>query len=540
MAENSGGGATRILPNQPDNVGSGPPASKHSPIKAIARDIYNNDRKLQLMLLGLMALGYGLLLWIGYGHAARTTSLRLTYNSMLAHLMRGRFDVDPQIVGNEGGFLRDGRVYAYWGIFPALLRLPLWIAGRMDVDLTLWSCLAAACVAGMAKVRAVLMVRRLGMQSPMAKRAVALMLAYVLLGGGGIGLLNASVYNEVIFWGGAFAAVFVYLAVQGVVHRRFHLHSLCWMALCAGLALLSRVSIGIGVIVALVLLLLTLAIEPGIAHKRGANEAGEPLPRIQRFLRALAARRTLLPAGILASIIAATGAVNYFRWGNPATFANWNIYLATRGWPEFLDRMHRYGAFNGIRIPFNFSYYFFPVWAHQFANGDALLSSRWGRTMIGVELPPSSFLLTDLVAFCFIALLAVAVWKRRSRGLRPAGLWASAVSAGLLVPCILMLTAIWVAYRYRMEFYPEIDFLALMGLYFTVTDEAVLALFGRLRRWVAAALAISVASSLLVLALLDVGQPLPPQPDPQGLVHYYLQITAEHYHKSLARHFASH
>src|SRR5947209_1391034 len=51
----------------------------------------------------------------------------LTFNSMLLHLLQGRFDVDPAAIGIEG-YVRDGSVFAYFGIFPALLRailLPL-------------------------------------------------------------------------------------------------------------------------------------------------------------------------------------------------------------------------------------------------------------------------------------------------------------------------------------------------------------------------------------------------------------------------------
>src|SRR5947209_10425927 len=51
----------------------------------------------------------------------------LTFNSMLLHLLDGRFDVDPAVIGPEG-YLRDGAIYAYFGIFPALFRglfLPL-------------------------------------------------------------------------------------------------------------------------------------------------------------------------------------------------------------------------------------------------------------------------------------------------------------------------------------------------------------------------------------------------------------------------------
>ena len=47
----------------------------------------------------------------------------LTFNSMLLHLLQGRFDVDPQTIGDEGS-LRNGLVYTYFGVLPALLRLP--------------------------------------------------------------------------------------------------------------------------------------------------------------------------------------------------------------------------------------------------------------------------------------------------------------------------------------------------------------------------------------------------------------------------------
>ena len=528
-------GAARESSHQSRHAGQASAIVKSTGWRTLARRIYRDDRKLQFALLIFMLLFYGALLFAAWGHSARTTSLRLTFNSMLDHLMRGRFDVDLAVVGDEEGFLRDGRIYPYFGIWPALLRFPLWIFRRMDVDFTLWSCLAAACLAGMAKVRAVLLLRRRGMQNPIAGRSVGLMLVYVLLGGSAIGHLNASVYTEVIGWAYAFAAVFVYLAVKGIVNRGFDVRTLCGMALCAGLALNTRVTAGIGLIVALVLLLLVLAADPGAASISGRRSP------IRHFLRALAARRTLLPASILAALMAATGTVNYFRWGNPATFANWDLYLAANhGWSEFLEQIHAYGAFNIVRIPFALVYYFLPVWALRFTNPDLLLANRWVRTLIAVELPPSSFLLTDMLAFCFIALLAIALWRRRSRGIPPAGRWAAAVAFGLLAPCILMLTAAYVAYRYRMEFYSEIEFLAFLGLYLTVTSETMLARFARFRRSMAAALAISIACSFVSLALSDVGQPLPPQPDPQGLVHYYLQVTADHFHKIMARHSASH
>lgn len=524
MAESQTG---RTAPHEPSPRQPGEPqlAAPRSAgrLRSLALSIYQNDLRLQLALLAFMLIFYGLLMWGAWGQSEQTVAWNYTFNSMLAHLMHGQFDVDPQIVGWEEGFLRNGRTYSYFGIWPAFLRLPLWIIGRMDVDLVLSSCIVAACIAGMAKVRAILLVRRHAAQNPIARSAVFLLLLYVLFGGSGIGNLNASMYLEVILWAYAFASIFVYLAVKGILNRSFSLRSLCAMALCAGLALNTRVSTGIGLILAFALLLIALAI-------------------------ARAARRTLLPAGILSALMAVSGTVNYFRWGSPFTFANWDLYLdwaASPGSPAWwlspiLSKMHAYGAFNIVRIPFNLVYYFCPFWALRDIDSSTLLNSYWGRTMNGIELPPSSFFLTDLFVFCFIALLAIALWRRRARAIATAARSAAAVAIGLLAPCILMLTAMWVAYRYRMEFYPEFEFLAFLSLYFIVTDDKMLALFARFRKWITAALVLSVASSFFFLFLVDVGLPMPPAYGGRPLVAYYRMVAAQHIQQIIARHFASH
>ncbi|MGB7934672.1 MAG: hypothetical protein WCH04_21110 [Gammaproteobacteria bacterium] len=45
------------------------------------------------------------------------------YNDMLLKLLRGRFDIEAAHIGVEG-FYVDGKAYTYFGIAPALLRLP--------------------------------------------------------------------------------------------------------------------------------------------------------------------------------------------------------------------------------------------------------------------------------------------------------------------------------------------------------------------------------------------------------------------------------
>lgn len=421
---------------------------------------------------------------------------------MLDHLMHGQFDVDPNIIGDEG-FLRNGRVYAYWGITCALLRLPLLLLHKLDLDITVWSCLVAVCLAGMMKVRTVLFLRRSCSATSASEAAFGFMLIYIVLGGAEVGFLMSSIYQEVVFWAIAFAAVFVYFAIKGIVSREFTSTTLSWMAFAAGVALLTRVSTGIGLCVAFGLLLLVLLAED------------------VRTKRAVLTRRILVPATILVALLIVAGTVNYYRWGNPTTFADYTLYLGNRFYPDRIPRTDLYGLFNLARIPFGLSYYFLPIWVLQGRDGRLLFENTQIRLMDNVELPPSSYFLTDLLPIAFIVFLIMAVWAgrsivsgslRKSRELVGLGDPQSshqflsyaqglALAIGLAVPCVLMLTAISMNYRYRMEFYPEMDLLAFLGLYATVSDPALLARFNRHRSRMLAATIISIVSAFVAMFL---------------------------------------
>jgi hypothetical protein len=479
------------------------------------RRLYRNDRWLQFILLAFMVLYYGAVLSdIGLG--PKPSPLNWTFNSMAQHLVHGRFDVDPGTIGDEG-FLRGGHVYAYWGIWCALLRLPLLLVHRIDdLDITTWSCLAAVCLAGFMKVRTVLFLRRHCATTPASEGAFGLMLAYVVLGGSEVAYLKVSIFQEIVFWAVAFGAIFVYFAVKGIVSGQFTLNTLSWMALSAGLGLLTRVSTGIGLCMAFGLLLIVLVWEEIKAESAIRSTA------IVRFFRTIVARRMLIPAGILCVLLIATGTVNYFRWGHPTTFADHTLYIMNRNFPDRMPRTHRYGYFNLVRIPFGLIYYFLPLWVLHGSNGHLLFGGMHSRLMDVVELPPSSFFLTDLLPISFIVYLVVAVWRRHSNRLLPLG-QLLAIAAGLVVPCILMLTAISMNYRYRMEFYPEIDLLAFLGLYATVANGKLLDRFVRSWRWMLAAAIVSVTTAFIAMILYKLSPWGPSQEFLRhGLVQYYL------------------
>jgi hypothetical protein len=65
------------------------------------------------------------------------------FDNMLVHLMRGEVTVDREAIDFET-FTRDGKTYAYFGVFPALLRLlALPFVDVAQVPLARLSCLTA-------------------------------------------------------------------------------------------------------------------------------------------------------------------------------------------------------------------------------------------------------------------------------------------------------------------------------------------------------------------------------------------------------------
>src|SRR5580704_17091293 len=122
----------------------------------------------QLMLwLAPAAFYYAFLLTAGVSGLLSPASHGLTFNSMLLHLLHGRFDVDPATIGDEG-YLRNGAVYAYFGIFPALFRAAfLSLPNFRQIDFTRLACLIAAVAMAGAKLASErLMWRHAGVRAP--------------------------------------------------------------------------------------------------------------------------------------------------------------------------------------------------------------------------------------------------------------------------------------------------------------------------------------------------------------------------------------
>jgi hypothetical protein len=116
------------------------------------------------------------------------------FNSMIEYMSHWRFDVDPDSIFQEG-FTRDDRTYAYFGIVPALLRLPLLILPRFRVvDFKAISCAIAATIAAVVKLEAILHAGRAMGDTAYKRRVLLFAMAMVVLGGSQVQFLRSSVY----------------------------------------------------------------------------------------------------------------------------------------------------------------------------------------------------------------------------------------------------------------------------------------------------------------------------------------------------------
>jgi len=470
-----------------------------------------------LPFLPLVALYYTLLMLIGAGIATGKPSLLapvdngLAFNSMLEHLLRGEFDVDPAAITFEG-FARDGKTYAYFGVFVALLRLPLTVFGALGTtDVTVLSSLLAAIILAASQLAAIVVVYSVVPPSGLRRLLGGALIVVTLLAGPEIAFLKPSIYQEVVLWANACAAVFVLGAVYGVFVRGGSSTGLLTaMAVLAGICLHIRVSTAMGLYAATGLLVVRTA----WLERRDSRRPWRGVwPRL------------LLPLTVLAVFAAACGVVNYARWGNPLTFADINRLIGYQTlFPERLAVWAQHGAFNPARIGYGLMYYFFPAWALRGADGGFLFENFQRRFLESVELPPASLLLSDPLLIGLATAGIVLAWRRRRRsGVDIAAI--GLVSGGLALPALLMLMAISMTFRYRGEFYPVLEFLACAGFFLACTAPPAAAArpSAMIRTLALAGSVVSVVGSHLSLALYDLspfGSVRDNVPD-RAMVDYY-------------------
>src|SRR5690348_16665487 len=178
------------------------------------------------------------------------------FNSMLLHLLRGDFTVDPYAIKLEA-VVRNGQIYTYFGIMPAVLRLPLLpFVDLTRIDVSPLSCCIAASLIALLNVSALRVACIFSKARARSDVLVCALFVTFVLGGPSVSFLKPSVYQEALLWEGVFASAFLVLALRGLtVSDGFSARTVLLMAVVAGCCLLTRVVMATGLYAAILALL---------------------------------------------------------------------------------------------------------------------------------------------------------------------------------------------------------------------------------------------------------------------------------------------
>jgi hypothetical protein len=404
-----------------------------------------------------------LMLSAGHFGLTREAGLLGTFYDAQGHaFLHGRLDVDPATVAIEG-FRVGGRTYIYFGPVPAILRLPV-LAVTQDLDgrLTQLSMLLGLVVLLLAGARLHWRIRELVRPGAAVGRAdlVAATLFQLALGAGSVVLFLTSwlsVYNETELWGAAFTLAAVD-AVVGVILEPTG-RRIGWAGVLTLLAVQTRVSVGLGPVIAL----LVLAVAVGADRIGGAwarRVAGfGPTVAPERRGRTVA----LLVAAALVPVIS-YAAINEAKFGQ-AFGIPFDRQVNTRLSPVQQETLRRNGG--GL-----FGAKFVPTTVLQAARPDAIGWARgfpflslpsWHPKVIGdvmfEKLQRSLSAPTSMLLFCILGLVGVVVVATR-RALHPL----AGVVVGTAAGFVPALAIAFVTTRYLTDLLPCLALTSLVGL----------------------------------------------------------------------------
>lgn len=276
---------------------------------------------------------YAWLVTYGTGRFSGEETWGSAFDSLGKSLLSGRADVEPDSIAWEG-FNENGKVYLSFGPFPALLRIvPNKVLPSMYGRWSRLSCLAGAvlCFAAVVLVFGSSLRRPGEVPGPASGVYFTAGLLGFGLGTPLVYLVSCGrIYHEAIIWGlcGSLWSIhFILRILSGSISRR---KGLLGLSIAFGVALLSRVTFGVPIALAMAFM----GVREGIAAVRA---------------RRLGVRGAADALGLFLSSIPALGAVFFLFWYNHARFGSiWkNLdFQATYVHPEQIG-----GVLNLARAP---------------------------------------------------------------------------------------------------------------------------------------------------------------------------------------------
>jgi hypothetical protein len=421
--------------------------------------------------LAIVAVYYLLLLSNGTFQLFAPELLDQVFNNMLTHLVRGEFNVDSGAIQFEAT-IRNGKTYAYFGVFPALLRLlALPFADIARAHLARLSCLTAMVIFVALQLRTLLFVHNTLPVRNQKSEFFAVMVAATVLSGPQLYLLAVAwVYHEPILWAGVMAAAFNLIILRAALGRGLRTIDIVLLSVLAGLSLNTRVPIGVALCLGTVLLIAWTAWSH-LTPEDGSRPLGRELVFVNRIPALLSDPSIWLPILILGSSAVIIGFINFRRWGSPFAFSgDIKYYVSLQYYPAYLTVIRDYGTFNFGRIWIGALYYATGVpWLLKSVPPFAqFLHARY----CSIDAPPITPLLTNPLTIFLGGIGLYRLWWKPELGagslpiLRLSLIGHSAAVVLILAFCFLTL-------RYRFDLMPFVTLAAFIGYRsFSITAAA--------------------------------------------------------------------
>jgi hypothetical protein len=359
------------------------------------------------------------------------------YDSQAEHLLRGDPGVDVAAIRHEA-IIVNGKVFMYFGPFPAFLRIPLnfiYPGGRGT-----WSRISGFCAAVIALFAFAGLISQALRCSALSARwrnwlGNACLAGFALASPLLFLLGNLSIYNEAVTWGFAWSLAALFFAYRSRnAEGRWITCSLLGFSVCAAAALLSRVTFGVPMLLIAPLLALGLA-------------------RTNRVTRLTA---LVLPLG--------AGLAFYLL----LSYAKFSTLTGT-SYESYINPVHREfaeknGIFNLRRVPYSFADYFSlrlpPIQSQppflradrHFLSHPTLFSLPFSETYLSVSWCSGWLLLAAIIGMVFL------FWPARSDAFE------RCMAAALFVQFICILSYICMAQRFTADLYPFVVFCLLIFL----------------------------------------------------------------------------
>src|SRR5271169_5819754 len=331
------------------------------------------------------------------------------FDNMLVHLLHGEFTVDRSVVDFEA-FTRNGKTYSYFGVFPALLRLvAMPFTNVATAELARVSCLTATVTFVALQLRMLLIADNSLTPASRVPGLLTIMAAATVLSGPQLYILGtADVYLEPILWSAAMAAAFNVIVLRAALGEGgLRSRDQVSMAVLAGLAINTRPTIGVALYLGTVLLVMWTAWRRHFAERRLSARTRPVRTAIGALLRDPAVSLPIIVLGLMGVVV---GVVNFERWGNPLTFADFHVNHWIHHSPDRLAALENYGEINPGRMWIGALYYAtgIPYVLKDVPPFDAYLRARF----VDIEAPPIIPLLTNPLTILLAGIGLYRLWSR--------------------------------------------------------------------------------------------------------------------------------